>query len=412
MDTDSSFLSGSFLPSAIVFAASLLLYICSSLAEHAATVGSGVLPTRSSRGFGFLISSFKYACVIAISVSGLSLVLGPQAFQGWLIALLALALLLVLMAVNWLIIAFAVRNPARARAWLGPLQRVVLSGSDRRSGNGHSNGSSNGGFGVPTEEEHWELEEQVIAAAEFGGIDPRDREMLRSILRLDVSTVREIMMPRLDMVTVDVNASLLEVAVSMCQHGHSRLPVFEESIDSIVGIVHSRDLLAIMGRGEADKPLREAMRPAFFIPESKRLDDLLEELQEKGVQMAIVVDEYGGTEGLVTMEDLLEEIVGEIEDEFSRDQEPEVVRYPDGSALVDAGVTTDEVRALFGASLDSSDIDTVGGYVYRSLGRIPQTGDVVESDKLRIEVVSIFGRRLRKLRIDPIAGEAAAQKAS
>jgi CBS domain containing-hemolysin-like protein len=329
-----------------------------------------------------------------------------------LIALLALALLLVLMAVNWLIIAFTARYPAKARAWVGPLQRTAPAGSDRRSGNGHSNISINGSSGVPTDEEQWELEEQVIAAAEFGGIDARDREMLRSILRLDVSTVREIMMPRLDMVTVDVNSSLLEVAVSMCQNGHSRLPVFEESIDTIVGIVHSRDLLAILGRGESDKALREAMRPAFFIPESKRLDDLLEELQEKGVQMAIVVDEYGGTEGLVTMEDLLEEIVGEIEDEFSRDLEPEVVRYPDGSALVDAGVTTDEVRALFGAVLDSTDIDTVGGYVYRSLGRIPQAGDIVVTEKLRIEVVSIFGRRLRKLRINPIVGEATAQKAS
>jgi CBS domain containing-hemolysin-like protein len=256
------------------------------------------------------------------------------------------------------------------------------------------------------------LEEQVIAAAESGGIDARDREMLRSILRLDVSTVREIMMPRLDMVTVDIMSTLPEVAVSMSQNGHSRLPVYEENIDSIVGIVHSRDLLAILGRGESDKSLREAMRPAFFIPESKRLDALLEELQEKSVQMAIVVDEYGGTEGLVTMEDLLEEIVGEIEDEFSRDLEPEVVRYPDGSALVDAGVTTDEVRALFGAVLDSTDIDTVGGYVYRSLGRIPQAGDIVESDQLRIEVVSILGRRLRKLRINPLAGELTAQKAS
>jgi len=124
--------------------------------------------------------------------------------------------------------------------------------------------------------------------------------------------------------------------------------------------------------------------------------------------MAIVVDEYGGIEGLVTMEDLLEEIVGEIEDEFSRDQEPEVVRYPDGSALVDAGVSTDDVRDLFGSALDSTDIDTVGGYVYRSLGRIPQAGDVVETDNLRIEVVSILGRRLRKLRINPTAGEAKA----
>ncbi len=407
MDTDSSFL-----PSALVFTAFFLLFTYSSLAEHSATVGNGHLAARSSRGFGFAVSSFKYACIIAISVSGLALAFSMQIAGWWLIAILALVLLIVLTAVNRLIFVFATKYPVKAKACLGPLQRTAFSGSDRRSGNGHGAVSTNGNSVEPTEEEQWELEEQVIAAAESGGIDARDREMLRSILRLDVSTVREIMMPRLDMVTVDVTSTLSEVAESMSQNGHSRLPVFEESIDSIVGVVHSRDLLAILGRGEAGESLRDAMRPAFFIPESKRLDDLLEELQEKSLQMAIVVDEYGGTEGLVTMEDLLEEIVGEIEDEFSRDQEPGVVRYPDGSALVDAGVTTDEVRELFGAVLDSTDIDTLGGYVYRSLGRIPQAGDIVETDKLRIEVVSILGRRLCKLRINPIAGEATAQTAS
>ena len=406
MDTDSSFL-----PSALVLSAFLLLFIYSSVAEHAATVGTAPVGTRSSRGSGFLISTFKSACIIAISVSGLALILSSQVSVWWMIALLALALLIALTVVNRLIYVFAAKYPVKARACLGPLQRSAFSSFERRSGNGHSTASTNGGSGEPTDEEHWELEEQVIAAAESGGMDARDREMLRSILRLDVSTVREVMVPRLDMLTIDVTSTLSEVAVSMSQNGHSRLPVIEDSIDSIVGVVHSRDLLATLGRGENDKPLREAMRPAFFIPESKRLDDLLEELQQKSLQMAIVVDEYGGIEGLVTMEDLLEEIVGEIEDEFSRDQEPEVVRYPDGSALVDAGVTTDDVRDLFGSALDSTDIDTVGGYVYRSLGRIPQAGDVVETDNLRIEVVSILGRRLRKLRINPISGEAKAHHA-
>lgn len=407
MDTDSSFL-----PSALVFTAFFLLFTYSSLAEHAATVGNSLFASRPARGFGFAISSFKYACIIAISLSGLLLVLSVQTPAWWLIAILALSLLIVLSVVNRLIFAVVAKYPLKAKACLGPLQRTALSGSDRRASNGHGTASTNGAPGEPTDEEQWELEEQVIAAAESGGIDARDREMLRSIIRLDASTVREIMTPRLDMATVNVTATLPEVAASMSQNGHSHLPVFEESIDSIVGIVHSRDLLSILGRGESDKSLREAIRPAFFIPESKHLDDLLEEFQEKSLQMAIVVDEYGGTEGLVTMEDLLEEIVGEIEDEFSRDQEPEVVRYPDGSALVDAGVTTDEVRVLFGSVLDSTDIDTVGGYVYRTLGRIPQAGDVVETDKLRIEVVSILGRRLRKLRINPIAREAPANQAA
>ena len=148
------------------------------------------------------------------------------------------------------------------------------------------------------------------------------------------------------------------------------------------------------------------VRPAFLIPETKRVDDLLEELQERRTQIAIVVDEYGGTEGLVTMEDLLEEIVGEIEDEFSRSRDAQVMRQPDGTVLVDAGVTTEHVEEIFGASIDGTEVDTVGGYVYHSLGRIPQTGDIVKTDRLHIEVVSMLGRRLRKLRIHRIDEEA------
>ena len=225
--------------------------------------------------------------------------------------------------------------------------------------------------------------------------------MLQSILRLDGSTAREVMVPRLDIVAVEANTSLLEVAEMMAVKGHSRLPVYRDNLDNVVGIAHSRDLLAVLGKGNPEAELAQTLRPAFFIPESKHLDDLLEELQEKALQMAIVVDEYGGTEGLVTMEDLLEEIVGEIEDEFSHVEDPEVIRNADGSALVDAGVSTDEVGELFGTEIETPEVDTVGGYVYRSLGRIPQVGDSLRVDGLRIEVVSMLGRRLRKLRIEP-----------
>ena len=207
-------------------------------------------------------------------------------------------------------------------------------------------------------------------------------------------------MPRLDMKAVEVDSSLVRVSEIMVQGGHSRLPVYQETIDSILGIVHSREVMATLAHLEPEVSLRNLVRPVFIIPETKRLDDLLEELQDKGVQMAIVVDEYGGTEGLVTMEDLLEEIVGEIEDEFSRSREAQVEQLSDGAVLVDAGVTTQDVEELFSTRIDNTDVDTMGGYVYRTLGRIPQAGDVVVTDHLRIEVVSILGRRLRKLRIN------------
>ena len=246
----------------------------------------------------------------------------------------------------------------------------------------------------------------MITEAELVSLDHRDREMLRSILKLDVTTAREIMVPRLDMVAVEIDSSLVHVAEEMVKGGHSRLPVFEESVDHILGIVHSREVLAALGGTDSEQNLRDLLNPAFFIPETKRLDDLLEELKDKGIQMAIVVDEYGGTEGLLTMEDLLEEIVGEIEDEFSRTRESELVHLPGGGVEVHAGVPTEDIEELFSTKIDSEDVDTVGGYVYQALGKIPSTGDVVNTEHLRIEVVSVLGRRLRKLRISRIGVDA------
>jgi CBS domain containing-hemolysin-like protein len=149
-------------------------------------------------------------------------------------------------------------------------------------------------------------------------------------------------------------------------------------------------------------PLEQIIRPAFFIPETKRLDELLKELQEKRVHMAIVVDEYGGVEGLVTLEDLLEEIVGEIEDEFSRTHEPRVVPLDDDTVIVDARVTLDNLSDLFFISIDNEDVDTVGGLVYSALGKMPRVGDEVLHNGLRIEVVSLLGRRIRKLKLSKV----------
>ena len=214
--------------------------------------------------------------------------------------------------------------------------------------------------------------------------------------------MREVMVPRLDMAAVEVDLPLNTVAEIMVTRGHSRLPVYEETVDKILGIIHARDVLSSLSatpRATTRDTLRELVREAFIVPETKRVDELLEEFQERRTQIAVVVDEYGGTEGLVTMEDVLEEIVGEIEDEFSRSREPEVIHQADGKVLVDAGITTEAVEDLLGRTLNTTEVDTVGGYVYHILGRIPQTGDIVETDDIYIEVVSMMGRRLRKLRI-------------
>ena len=296
---------------------------------------------------------------------------------------------------------------------LGRLGRLLsrISGSKRRSpesataGGEASAGRAQGltstenspGSIIPSEE-------PAITEEELSGLDHRDRRMLRSIIELDYTTVREVMVPRLDMVAIEASVSLYDAAATIVEHGHSRLPVFVETIDDVLGILYVRDLLAAIANPHEGISVRTLTRPAFVVPETKRVDDLLEEFRQRRIQIAIVVDEYGGTEGLATMEDVLEEIVGEIEDEFSKDMQADIDWDEDGAAYVSAGMGTVEVQGLFGVNIESADFDTVGGFVYHHLGRIPNVGDVVEKEGLHLEVVSVAGRRLRSLRIKKTGG--------
>lgn len=396
MDTDS-------LSSGPVFLAFLLVFSYLSLVQHSGDAGTTLARSgwRGTRASPYL-SWAKYACVIAVALSGLAFARSITSMGWWPVSFLSLGLLIALATIDQALGYTASRNPVWAAGWSQPVARIFAGRPGTASPFTDNNGASGNGTDEPFGDGHPDLEEPAITAEELISLDQRDREMLRSILRLDVTTAREIMVPRLDMDAVEVSSNLVQVAEMMVQGGHSRLPVYDNTIDHILGIVHSREVLASLARPDTTDSLRDLIRPAFIIPETKRLDGLLEELKDKGVQMAIVVDEYGGTEGLVTMEDLLEEIVGEIEDEFSRTQEAQVVRLPDGGVLVDSGVTTEDVEELFTTRINSTDVDTVGGYVYLTLGKIPQAGDVVFTDHLRIEVVLILGRRIRKLRITRI----------
>ncbi len=292
--------------------------------------------------------------------------------------------------------------------WLGK----VLGGKGRRKGQRRRaseagpgvNGSSASGANGSTSPENGAQsnsppDDLTITEEELSGLDQRDREMLRSIIELDYTTVREVMVPRLDMVALEAGASLEEAAATIVEHGHSRLPVYVETMDDVLGIVYVRDLLAAVANPRDDSDLRSLTRPAFIVPETKRVDELLEEFRQRRTQIAIVVDEYGGTEGMVTMEDVLEEIVGEIEDEFSRAREAEITQDEQGAVYVSAGLSAEEVQNIFGVSIESDDFDTVGGFVYHNLGRIPHVGDVVENEGLRVEVMVVAGRRLRTLKI-------------
>lgn len=222
--------------------------------------------------------------------------------------------------------------------------------------------------------------------------------MIQAILRLEDVAAREIMVPRVDIVAMEVDAPLRAVAALMADGGYSRIPVYKETIDNIVGIVHARDLLQILTFEKEGIGLADIARPALFIPDSKPLDQLLSEFQERRMTIAVVVDEYGGIEGVITVEDLLEQIVGEIEDEFGR-EEPAIVQANEREAIVDGRVTLDELNELFQTKLEGEGFDTVGGLISAQLGKIPVAGDKVSLEGLTMRVLSTSGRRVRKVRV-------------
>ena len=238
-----------------------------------------------------------------------------------------------------------------------------------------------------------------------------ERRMMLGILDMSDQTVREVMSPRIDIVAVTSEASIGDVMKVVISSGFSRIPLYEDSIDRIIGVIYAKDLLAYLQTGASTPSLRNIARPPYFVPETKRIDQLLADLRRDQTHVAIVVDEYGGTAGLVTVEDVLEEIVGEIVDEYDT-EEVEVERVSDEEAIVDARLAIDDLNDLFGTDVENEDFDTVGGLVFSLLGRLATPGDRVDSDEhgLTLEVLSIQGRRIRSVRISHhhAASEAAA----
>ncbi|MGC8838882.1 MAG: hemolysin family protein [Anaerolineae bacterium] len=238
----------------------------------------------------------------------------------------------------------------------------------------------------------------VDAGEERGVIEEDEKEMIYSIFEFGDLMVREVMVPRIDIVAVEVSTPLLEALDVLMREGHSRIPVYEETIDNIVGLLYAKDLLPYLRDGRTDVPLRDLLREPYFVPETKKVDELLPDLQRRKVHMAIVVDEYGGVAGLVTIEDLLEEIVGEIQDEYDR-EEPLVLAGQEGEFVFDARVPLDDVNKMAGVELSSEAADTLGGYVYEKLGQVPAAGDQVVEGDVEVTVLSVAGRRIRRVRV-------------
>jgi CBS domain containing-hemolysin-like protein len=221
------------------------------------------------------------------------------------------------------------------------------------------------------------------------------RELLQSIVDFTETIVREVMTPRPDIVAIRADATLQDLRTLFREEQYSRMPVYRDNLDNILGIVFVKDLVALPH--SAEPPLTTLMRQAYFVPESKRVSELLKEMQRRQAQMAIVVDEYGGTGGLVTVEDLLEEIVGEIRDEYDVESET-VTDEGDGVFVFSGKVSVDEVRDRLGVEIEREGFETVGGYLLSSLGRMPYVGEVVDIDALSFEVLEVERRRVTKIR--------------
>jgi putative hemolysin len=244
-----------------------------------------------------------------------------------------------------------------------------------------------------------EIKLLVEGSAEEGVLEEEEKEMIHSIFEFTDTVARQIMVPRIDMNAVSVDTPYRDAMRQVVETGHSRLPVYQGTQDKIVGVIHVKDLISAMVDGR-DISLRDVLREPYFVPEGKKIDELLQDFKRQKNRMAIVVDEFGGTSGLVTVEDILEEIVGEIEDEYDVEEHPAAqVEEGDGTTIVDGRMTIEDVNDELGLTIPAEDNDTLGGFVFSLFGRPPHVGERVPYENLEFKIEALDGLRLQKIRI-------------
>ncbi len=236
-------------------------------------------------------------------------------------------------------------------------------------------------------------------------LEEDEREMIASVIELGEQPVREIMVPRIDIVAATDSSIVRDVLDLIIKSGHSRIPIYDSSIDNITGVVYAKDLLKFLRDGEQAAPVLPLAREPSFVPETKKVDELLHEMQQRRVHLSVVVDEYGGTAGLITIEDLIEEIVGEIQDEYDVAEEDLIEEVSDREALFDARVSIRDVNDTLDLDIEDEDFDTLGGLLYHELGKVPNVGDEVRVDGAVVTVLSTTGRRVRKVRVMKVPRE-------
>jgi len=297
----------------------------------------------------------------------------------------------------------AVKNPVRFARQVVPLVNLVYLGLYPISAALEQFANSFARLFKLNQQENFLSEDELKALIELGEekgtIQEEEKEMIDSIFEFGETTVREIMVPRIDMVCVDVSTPLEELVQRIEEAGHSRIPIYEERIDNIVGIVHAKDLIPYLADSRRPKSLKELARPAYFVPESKKIDELLREFQQEKTHMAIVVDEYGGTAGLVTLEDVIEEIVGEIQDEYDREQ-PLVKKVAENVWLVDARIDIADFNEKFPEPLpEDEEYESLGGFLFSVTGSVPEEKETIRYGNYSFRIEKLHGQRIVHVKV-------------
>jgi len=342
---------------------------------------------------------------------GAGLLLALFTPQEWTVtsALLALGMLLLAVLVvfwlEWILEVVITRHPEAWSMYLAPYVRVttmILSPFlVLPLAIGRQKGEAQEPVSTVTEAE---LKSMVDAGHEGGVLERDEREMIYSIFELGDTLVREIMLPRIYINALEVSTPLPEAVDALIKSGHSRVPVYEESVDNILGLLYAKDLLRVWkrvlagGQGDQVDSLRSLLRPATFIPEAMKVDELLEDMQAGHVHMAMVVDEYGGIAGLVTLEDIFEEIVGEIQDEYDQSEEAPYVQVGEGEYVFQGRVDIKDFNEIMGSQLPTEETETLGGFVYEQVGRVPTSGESLQVGDISLTIEQVTGRRIRKVR--------------
>jgi CBS domain containing-hemolysin-like protein len=345
-----------------------------------------------------------------ILLAGIILSMAGQAAVASRFALLILLVIIVLVALVLMVVEFTVegnilREPERWSLRLGLFTRVlvfimtplvylpVLLLKSQWPGP------------VAAQMTEDELRIWVESEQEEGGLEREERQMIYSIFHFGTTLAREIMVPRMDMLAFEVSTPLAEAASSFTHSGHSRVPVYEDEIDNIIGLLYAKDLLHVVLNGPKKESIRELLRPAYFVPDTKKADALLTEMQSQRIHMAIVVDEYGGVAGLVTLEDIIEEIIGEIQDEYDLSEEDLVQKAGPDEYVFLGRIDLDDFNEVMDSSIPKAESDTLAGYLYDHFGRVPHEGESLQTDSLILTVEQIIGRRIRRVRAQHIPAE-------